>query len=271
MISDIDLVMLTYNREDTIEASLKSVANWKFTNAICVDHYSTDNTVKIFRKYFPLGKILYENRGLGFARTIAVSEAKSSFFLFLDSDIALPENFLEVISKYVSKSVGAIQGKRYFNDPFWGKVIEARLPKGGYRKLTKQDRPFTGATLIRGEAAKGADLSRYKIMEDYFLMRHIQSKSYSWLEAFVPVETLKSSMRDYGNIKARLIENDGAAMRLYGVKSPARFFLEQSKYSLRDIFYAIKMRQPWTLIKVVRVHLSYVRGYVAPTRYLSWA
>lgn len=265
----LDLVMLTYNREDTIERALQSVSRIKFNSIICVDHHSRDRTLEIICKYYPDSKILYEDKGLGYARTIAIQQVRSPFFLFLDSDVVLPHSFLESIARYLGKKVGAIQGKRQVDLPFWGRMIEERTPKSGYRVLDSHDRPFTGATLIRTSAVRGADVSRYMMMEDYFLMRHVQKNGYLWVEAVVPFKNLQSSMQAYGNVSARLDENEGAAMRLYGIKSPSLFAKEQIKYTIRDLYYAIKQGRIQYVTYVIRLHRNFLRGYIAPRRYLS--
>jgi glycosyltransferase involved in cell wall biosynthesis len=268
-IGGLDLVMLTYNREDTMERALRSVSGIDFNSVICVDHYSTDKSVNIIRQYFPSVKIFYEKGGLGFARTLAIREVRSPFFLFLDSDVVLPETFLSSVSKFLGKSVGAIQGKRHVNDPFWGKIIEARTPKVGYRIMRSHDRPFTGATLIRTRAVQGANVSQYKMMEDYFLMRYLQKNGYLWLEAFVPVQTLQSHTQTYGNMQTRTDENEGAAMRLYEIKSPSLFVREQIKYTVRDLFYAIELGKLSYVIYVLRIHRNFVKGYISPAKYFS--
>jgi hypothetical protein len=187
----------------------------------------------------------------------------------LDSDIILPRNFLEMVSKFMSPKVGAIQGKRSLHHEFWGSVIRSRVGRQSYRVLKPGDRPFTGATLVRTECARGADLSRYKMWEDYFLMKYIQSKGYSWLEVFVPVTTVEPLTVAYGGISTKTKENEGAAMRLYGIKTPGAFFIEQLKFTLRDLFFAIRLGRTKWILYVIALHASYVKGYVAPNGHLT--
>lgn len=267
---NIDLVLMTYNREDTIGKALASVAGYRFNKVICVDHFSSDKTVEIVRRFYPNCEILYEDKGLGYARTIAIKKVESPSFLFLDSDVVLPSDFLARVSKFfVHSRVGAVQGKRHVKHELWGEVIRSRARRSEYRVLRRGDRPFTGATLIKTKAALGAELSKYKMWEDYFLMRHIQEKGYLWLEVFVPVETLEAKVMTYGGVPQRAVENEGAAMRLYGIKSPMAFLSEQLKYTLRDAGFAIKLGSLHWLMHVLELHRKIVKGYLSPTRYLS--
>ena len=274
-VSEIDLVILTYNREDTVGEALASVASWKFKRVICIDHHSTDRTIDIVKSFFPNVEVYYENAGLGYARTLAISLVTSPFFFFLDSDVVLSHDYLNSLKALMKPNVAAVHGTKETIHPIWKELMKTRLgstgvlERGGYRILRTNDRPFTGATLIRTGAAKGANLSKYKMWEDYFLMRYVQQKGFVWIQAFMTVHLLEPETIAYGNLRSKRDENEGAAMRKYGIRTPLQFISEQVKYTIRDLFLAVKLGRLTYLSYVIRLHKSFVKGYLSPTRYLN--
>lgn len=89
----VSIIMPTYNVENFIEETIKSVQDQIYKNweLIIVDDNSTDKTV------FKIEKImctdhriklikLYENQGAAFARNTAIKKSQGAFIAFLDSD-----------------------------------------------------------------------------------------------------------------------------------------------------------------------------------------
>ena len=97
----ISVVIPTYNEQDYIEKTLVSLKNQK-TNVpyeiIVCDGNSTDNTVKIAKKY--ADKVVYEKRtGIGFGRNKAVKSSKGIYLVNTDADTIYPSNFIEKVYK----------------------------------------------------------------------------------------------------------------------------------------------------------------------------
>ena len=95
----LSIVIALYNAEKEIEICLNSIFNsdWKDFEVIIVDDCSTDNSLKIAKKYpcsfFTTGK----NSGPAAARNIGIKNAKSDILLFLDSDTKVEKDSLKKI------------------------------------------------------------------------------------------------------------------------------------------------------------------------------
>ncbi len=98
----VSIIMPTYNCENFIENSIKSVIKQTYKNweLIIVDDCSTDNTNKTVEKYMNKYKnisyeILIKNSGAAVARNIGIKKAKGKYIAFLDSDDLWNEDKLE--------------------------------------------------------------------------------------------------------------------------------------------------------------------------------
>jgi len=85
----VSIIVTTYNSAEFIENCIDSLLNQTVDNieVIVVDDASTDNTVKILKKY-PTIKIieLNKNSGTYYARNIGISQSSGQFITFQDSD-----------------------------------------------------------------------------------------------------------------------------------------------------------------------------------------
>lgn len=86
----VSFIIPTLNRERTIEACLRSIANQTHSNKeiIIVDGGSRDETLPIASKYAT--KIVFDNGSLGQARQHGVEESTGEILGIFDSDIVLP-------------------------------------------------------------------------------------------------------------------------------------------------------------------------------------
>lgn len=87
----------TYNAAKTIERCLESILNQtvKPSEILVVDGYSEDGTLKIIEKY-PDVKVLGFARGIGKARKILADRATGDIIAWVDADVEVPPNWLEV-------------------------------------------------------------------------------------------------------------------------------------------------------------------------------
>ncbi|MCI6191164.1 MAG: glycosyltransferase [Clostridium sp.] len=103
----VSIIIPVYNVEEYIEECLKSILNqtYKDIELLIVDDGSTDNSIKIIKRYeskFEKIKIFTQkNKGASEARNLALKYAIGEFILFIDSD-----DFLEptMIEKMVNKA-----------------------------------------------------------------------------------------------------------------------------------------------------------------------
>lgn len=72
----VDVAVCTYQSEKYLNQCLMSIQKTvPFHKLIVVDHYSTDKTIEIARKYD--AEIYFENIGLGHARQVAIEHSNA--------------------------------------------------------------------------------------------------------------------------------------------------------------------------------------------------
>ncbi len=105
MVDEISIVIPALNEEKYLPKLLNSIAEQNFPGklqVIVVDGTSDDKTVANAEK-FKLKiedlEIILRHKGVAYQRNQGAEKAKYKYLLFLDSDIILPKNFLNKISK----------------------------------------------------------------------------------------------------------------------------------------------------------------------------
>ena len=120
-------IIPVYNRPDEIEELLISMAKLKFNKQyeiVIIEDGSTLSSEKIITKFSePLNISYYkkENSGPGDSRNYGMQKAKGNYFLILDSDCILPENYLiaadkSLIENYVDCFGGPDAAHESFSD-----------------------------------------------------------------------------------------------------------------------------------------------------------
>jgi len=102
----LSIIITTFNEQNHIYDCLKSIYNNKFRNleVILVDDASTDNTLKIIKK-FPIKLFkLKKNKGAAFAKNLAIKKAKSNLIFFIDADATLKKNIISKMIKIIKKN-----------------------------------------------------------------------------------------------------------------------------------------------------------------------
>lgn len=107
----VSIISPTYNDENTIEETIKSVLNQSYKNweMLIVDDCSTDKTPDIVKKYQEKDKRiklyrLDKNSGASVARNKAIEEAKGKYIAFLDCDDIWFNKKLEKQINYMEKN-----------------------------------------------------------------------------------------------------------------------------------------------------------------------
>jgi glycosyltransferase involved in cell wall biosynthesis len=105
----VSIVVPTYNSQKTIAKCLQSIKDqtYKKVEAIVVDRYSTDNTMKIAKQFGV--RLLFVTQERSTAKNYAARQAFGDFLLFVDSDMLLaPETVEECVDKCTKTGADAI-------------------------------------------------------------------------------------------------------------------------------------------------------------------
>lgn len=113
------IIICTYNRvsylKETIESILSHFADKTNYELLIIDNNSTDNTAQVVKEFLhiPLVRYVLEtNQGLSHARNRGIKEASNEILVFLDDDIDIEPNYLDVCDKvYNDPNVHIVGGK----------------------------------------------------------------------------------------------------------------------------------------------------------------
>lgn len=122
------IIIPSFNRADELSELLHSLSNLTFPSErfeiIISDDGSQDNTktlVASFKEKLP-AELIYlhqQNKGPGAARNHAMEKANGDFFIFIDSDVTMPANWLNNIAQAVEEqNADAFGGPDTFHASF---------------------------------------------------------------------------------------------------------------------------------------------------------
>ncbi len=136
----VSVVIPTFNEEKYIENTLKSLKNQTYSplEIIVVDSFSTDNTLKIVKKY--TNKIFKKNTNIAEAKNMGAAHANGYVLVFLDADTVLSTNWIGKAVKNLED--GAVMSVGIFRDlenkwryqflsAIWSDVLPTFLRKFG--------------------------------------------------------------------------------------------------------------------------------------------
>ncbi len=104
------IIVATYNRIQEMKELISSLRAMTFSPAdfelVVVDDGSEDGTgdyIQSLDTEFDIQYHYQQNQGPGAARNRAMSEAKGEYFIFLDSDVIVPDSYLSAVDKSVKE------------------------------------------------------------------------------------------------------------------------------------------------------------------------
>src|SRR5260221_11394288 len=107
------VLIVTYNSYGHIEPCLNSLCHVEGVmvafEVIVVDNTSSDGTVEVIRQKFPKVRIIEnnENRGYGAAINQAAAVAAGKFFVILNPDTEVEDDFLQSLSQFFHNTPAA--------------------------------------------------------------------------------------------------------------------------------------------------------------------
>ncbi|MDD2339404.1 MAG: glycosyltransferase family 2 protein [Methanosarcina sp.] len=165
----IDYIIPTWNSGNTLWLTLESIDKYGDpNNKIIVDRYSEDDTIEIAKKFNCI--ILKTNASLGAARRLGAKEAKTEMIAFVDSDVEVTEQWVEIIKCVIENrySDAGVIGS-YYEDYFSRKIDHPYELKGG-------NGAFGCCITYRDLILECEDLDYYSSAEDQFYASFIYSK-----------------------------------------------------------------------------------------------
>jgi len=202
----VDYIIPTYNSALLLDDCLTAIEKFGDPHdIIIIDKFSEDKTIEIAKKHNC--KIIQTKASLGDCRLMGIENASTVWVAFIDSDVIINETWRNMFGYININSIGAIQADQD------GVVKEPYT-------LKKLQRGFTGATLVRKDIIKDADINECQAFEDWFLTQHIIHKGYTWL--VVPIRVEHHSSEGGGYYEKRMWHS-AALKRYYKAKKIGLF------------------------------------------------
>jgi glycosyltransferase involved in cell wall biosynthesis len=184
----IDVVVLTKNSERFLKECLTCVyKNVPVNDLIIVDGYSTDATLEIVKEFEEKhgNVVLIQEKGTrGSARQKAISQVKTDWFMFVDSDATLCDNWFAKAKKHMKENVGAIWGME-----IWSILKDAKI-LGLFERVTMKIFEKRGGThdlLVRRKAVEDIRIpSHLHTYEDSYIKSWICKKGYNVIPVYDP-------------------------------------------------------------------------------------
>ncbi len=187
--SIVSIIITSKNEEDVIENLLESTKKQSYPNVeiILVDNNSSDNTIKIARKYNQV-KIYNFGPERSSQRNYGAKKSKGKYLLFLDADMQLSPNVVnECVERIESdKKVGALEIPEIsIASSFWEKVkaFERSFYNEAGDPITDAARFYKKEVF---EKANGYD-ETITGPEDWDLPETVREKGFSILRISAPI------------------------------------------------------------------------------------
>jgi glycosyltransferase involved in cell wall biosynthesis len=243
--SSVDVILLTKNSERVLEKCLASVyENVPVNQLLVVDGYSTDKTLQILDRFndkYHNVKVTLDKGTRATAREKGIRQVTTDWFMFVDSDVVVCQNWYKKALKHLDKNAGAVWGIEV-----WSTIQNLATLKMFLRVTRKifDLRGGTHDTLIRTDLVKDIRIPRnLHVFEDSYIKDWISSKGYRVVACYNPycihyrpedVWTLKGSLNiiadaiRFGSLK--LLSKLVFAYGFYSVYSVYQLLMSNKTY-----------------------------------------
>jgi len=188
MTKPVDVVILTMNSERMLRECINSVyRNVPVSNLIVIDGCSTDTTADVVREFQEKhGNVTFiqEKGTRGSARQKAIQMVKSDWFMFVDSDVILSDNWFAKAEKLLKEDVGAIWGIEIWS------VLKGKRILWLFERMTLKIFEKRGGThdfLVRLKAVEDIKIPfQLHTYEDGYIKSWVEKKGYKVLGVYEP-------------------------------------------------------------------------------------
>lgn len=188
IIMKIDVVVLTKNSQETVRKCLNSIyENVPVNRLIVVDGHSTDKTLEIIRRFNRKHhnvSLLSEEGTRGKARQKAIEAVTTEWFMFVDSDVILCNEWFKKARRLIKPNVGAIWGIEVWS------VLKNITVLKLFERITMKIFGKRGGThdlLVRREAVKDIHIPpNLHVYEDAYIKSWICKKGYKVISVYEP-------------------------------------------------------------------------------------
>jgi len=187
-LGSVDVVLLTKNSDRKLKECLESVyKNVPVATLIAVDGQSNDKTLDIlnwFNEKYHNVQIISDKGNRATARQKGIESVTTEWFLFVDSDVILCDDWFKKAQQYISADVGAVWGTEVWSTI--GNPLTMKLFLLITRKIFEV-RGGTHDTLIRTDLVKDIEIpKKLHVYEDAYIKDWIEQKGYRVVPCYVP-------------------------------------------------------------------------------------
>jgi len=123
--SNVDVLIITYNSKEFIEACIDSLLSSEGTDIriTVVDNASTDGTVEVIEQKYPSVEVVRNVENIGYARAVnkGVKNVKGDFFIIANADVVFHFDAASQMIAYLTthSDVGVVGVQQVFPDGRW--------------------------------------------------------------------------------------------------------------------------------------------------------
>jgi len=184
----VDVVLLTKNSDRKLKECLESVyKNVPVEKLIAVDGCSNDKTLDIlsmFNEKYHNVKVILDMGNRATARQKGIESVTTEWFIFVDSDVILCDDWFKKAQQYIAADVGAVWGTEIWS------TLENPIALKLFLYITRkifEVRGGTHDTLIKTELVKDIEIpKKLHVYEDAYIKDWIEQKGYRAVPCYIP-------------------------------------------------------------------------------------
>lgn len=260
---EIDVVVRTYNSRKYLDACLKGIKQvFDVNRLIVVDHYSTDETIAIAKRYD--ASIYYENQGIAYALALGISKAQTDIFAVIDSDVVLVKGrWVNLLFKKLDNpNVGGVGLRMFSDEPLWRKEYCA------YYFRVKDFRDIKSGEWVNAYIIRKKALGPHFHISNNVGYEHVYMKDAIIRNGYV-TDSVDADGTHYYDFPVNKGFYMGAAQRNYsGLRGFFMMLVRRVILSpLKAVLPAISYDDPNVIFGNTKYWFDFLKGYLNPRKF----